>query len=110
MTEFDHWIERWQQGMTGWHRTETNPRLLDHATDSLPDAFLLIPDGKPYSVVRASVPGTSDSDEARLQASIPTTARVERKGPTVNVTYFGEPKFEPIKPIVSNSSPFPVMT
>ncbi|MDA7948167.1 MAG: hypothetical protein MPJ78_11910 [Hyphomicrobiaceae bacterium] len=67
------------------------------ASDSLPDAFQLIPDGQPYSVVRASIPGTSESDEARLQASIPTTARVSRKGPTVNVTYFGEPEFKPIK-------------
>ena len=67
------------------------------ATDSLPDAFLLIPDGQPYSVVRSSIPGTSESDEARLQAAIPTTARVDRKAVTVDVTYFGEPKFEPIK-------------
>ncbi len=67
------------------------------ATDSLPDAFQLIPDGQPYSLVRSSIPGTSESEEARLQASIPTTARVERKAVTVNVTYFGEPKFEPIK-------------
>lgn len=36
MTEFDHWIERWRQGMTGWHRDEVNPRLLQHGADCLP--------------------------------------------------------------------------
>ena len=44
------------------------------ASENLPQDFRNIPDGEPYSVVRASVPGTSESEEARLLASIPTTA------------------------------------
>ncbi len=67
------------------------------ASNSLPDDFRRIPGGEPYSIVRASVPGTSESDEARLKASIPTKARVDRKKVTVKVTYFGEPKFVRIK-------------
>ena len=38
------------------------------------------------------LPGTSESEEARLQASIPTTARVSRSDVTVDVTYFGDPE------------------
>lgn len=66
------------------------------ASENLPDDFRNIPDGQPYSIVRASVPGTSESEEARLQASIPTTARVSRSDVSVDVTYFGDPKFERI--------------
>lgn len=67
------------------------------ASEDLPQDFRNIPDGEPYSVVRASVPGTSESEEARLLASIPTTARVSRSDATVEVTYFGDPKFERIE-------------
>ncbi|WP_136658055.1 hypothetical protein [Nitratireductor sp. XY-223] len=66
------------------------------ASENLPADFRNIPDGEPYSIVRASVPGTSESEEARLLASIPTTARVNRSEVTVDVTYFGDPKFERI--------------
>ena len=66
------------------------------ASDSLPDDFRLIPDGQPFSLVRASVPGTSESEEARVRAAVPTTARVDRKAVTVDVTYYGDPKFERI--------------
>ncbi|MCY6383244.1 hypothetical protein [Hoeflea prorocentri] len=66
------------------------------ASENLPDDFRNIPDGEPYSIVRASVPGTSESQEARLTASIPTTARVSRSDVSVDVTYFGDPKFERI--------------
>jgi hypothetical protein len=80
-----------------WFKTSDLQGSWTFATDSLPDDFRLIPDGQPYSVVRASVPGTSESEEARLQAAIPTTARVDRKKVTVDVTYYGDPKFERIK-------------
>ncbi|MEX3011809.1 hypothetical protein [Hoeflea sp. TYP-13] len=63
------------------------------ASENLPQDFLKIPDGQPYSIVRASVPGTSESEEARLLAAIPTTARVDRSEVTVDVTYFGDPEF-----------------
>lgn len=68
------------------------------ATPNLPDDFQNIPDDVPYYHVRASVPGTSESAEARLKASIPQMARVSTDGSvTVDVTYSGEPKFEPIE-------------
>lgn len=80
-----------------WFKTDNLQGSWRFASDSLPGDFQRLPDGQPYSVVRASVPGTSESDEARLQAAIPTTARVDRKTVTVDVTYFGDPKFERIK-------------
>lgn len=80
-----------------WFKTENLKGSWRFASDSLPGDFQRLPDGQPYSIVRASVPGTSESDEARLQAAIPTTARVDRKTVTVDVTYFGDPKFERIK-------------
>ena len=45
----------------------------------------------------SSVPGTSESAEARLKASIPTTARVEAGSITPTVAYAGEPQFAPIE-------------
>ena len=79
-----------------WFKTTDLQGSWTFASDSLPEDFQRLPDGQPYSVVRASVPGTSESEEARLQASIPTTARVDRNSVTVDVTYYGDPKFERI--------------
>jgi hypothetical protein len=68
------------------------------ATTSLPTGFLSIPDDASYSAVRASIPGTSEAAEARLKASIPKLARVLTDGSVkVEVSYNGEPKFEPIE-------------
>ncbi len=68
------------------------------ATPDLPEDFLNLPDGAPYSAVRASIPGTSESAMARLRASIPKLARVSTDGSLkVDVHYNGEPKFEPIE-------------
>jgi hypothetical protein len=67
------------------------------ATPTLPADFQEIADDAPYYQVRASVPGTSESAEARLKASIPQMARVSTDGSvTVDVAYSGDPKFEPI--------------
>jgi len=67
------------------------------ATPTLPPDFQEIADDAPYYQVRASVPGTSESAEARLKASIPQMARVSTDGSvTVDVAYSGDPKFEPI--------------
>lgn len=68
------------------------------ATTNLPDDFRKIPDDAPYYTVRASVPNTSESDEARLKAMIPQMARVETDGSvTAEVTYAGDPEFTPIE-------------
>lgn len=67
-------------------------------TANLPEDFQRVPDDAPYAAVRASIPGTSESAEARLRASIPKMARVATDGSVkVEVSYSGEPKFEPIE-------------
>jgi len=67
----------------------------------LPAAFREIPvDGHPKSYVRASVPGTRESWEAALVASIPRTAEIVRGTEAalgIDVTYAGEPVFAPIE-------------
>lgn len=68
------------------------------ATPDLPKDFQNIPDDVPYYTVRASVPGTSEANEARLRAAIPELARVslaDIEPPTVS--YDGEPEFAPIE-------------
>ncbi|BCH31055.1 hypothetical protein MesoLjLc_29850 [Mesorhizobium sp. L-8-10] len=68
------------------------------ATPDLPQDFQNIPQDAPYYTVRSSVPGTSESAEARLKASIPEMARVSTDGSVkVDVAYSGDPKFEPIE-------------
>lgn len=76
-----------------WFRAADLSGPWSFATPDLPADFRRIPAGQPYSSVRASIPGTSESDEARLQASIPQTARVERNNVTIEVTYSGDPEF-----------------
>jgi hypothetical protein len=69
------------------------------ATTSLPDDFKRIPIDHPRSRVLASVPGTDQAIEAVLIASIPQTARVNRKelqAPEV-VYQGGTPEFKPIE-------------
>ncbi|MBK9528498.1 MAG: hypothetical protein IPO41_09320 [Acidobacteria bacterium] len=68
------------------------------ATPDLPGDFKSIPVEHPRSRVLASIPGTDQATEAVLQATIPTTATVDRtqlKAP--EVIYQGEPEFQPIK-------------
>jgi hypothetical protein len=66
-------------------------------THTLPDAFAQIPASGPRSEVRASVPGTVEARMAVLEASIPATKTVAAgSAPPVQVTYAGDPKFEPI--------------
>jgi len=67
------------------------------ATPDLPVDFQFIPTDKPYYTVRASVPGTSEANEARLRASIPEVARINVNAIEVPVIeYGGEPEFAPI--------------
>jgi hypothetical protein len=67
------------------------------ATPDLPADFRNIPEDAPYYAVRSSIPGTSESAEARLKASIPTTARVEAGSITPVVAYTGDAQFAPIE-------------
>jgi len=69
------------------------------ATTSLPDDFKSIPLDHPRSRALASVPGTDQAIEAVLLASIPQTARVNKKGlKAPDVVYqAGSPDFKPIE-------------
>jgi hypothetical protein len=67
------------------------------ATPTLPAEFKQIPLEHPRSRVLASVPGTTQAAEAVLLASVPQTARVNRKEvKPPDVKYQGDPKFEQI--------------
>ncbi|MTI18780.1 hypothetical protein E1162_16155 [Rhodobacteraceae bacterium RKSG542] len=67
------------------------------ATTDLPQDFLQIPADAPYYSVRSSVPGTSESAEARLLANIPSKARVELGSVQPDVVFAGDPDFQPIE-------------
>ncbi len=63
----------------------------------LPDAFSKIPADSAMAAVRASVPNTIEARFAALESSLPTnTVTPVGKGPDVEVSYAGDPKFEPI--------------
>jgi hypothetical protein len=68
------------------------------ATPSLPDDFKKIPVEHGRSRVLASVPGTDQAAEAVLLASIPQTARVNKKElKAPEVGFQGDPQFQPIE-------------
>jgi hypothetical protein len=57
-----------------------------------------VPIEHPRSRVRASVPGTTEANEAVLLAQVPQTARVNRKEVKApEVAYQGDPQFQPIE-------------
>jgi hypothetical protein len=67
------------------------------ASLTLPADFQKIPLEHDRSRVLASVPGTDQAAEAVLLASIPQTARVDKKAVQApDVKYQGEPEFQPI--------------
>lgn len=67
------------------------------SSDALPAAFTSIPKGSEKDGVLVSVAGTEAAEEAIVDASIPQTAKVDRKTVTCTVTYDGNPKFVPIE-------------
>jgi hypothetical protein len=68
------------------------------ATPNLPPDFKKIPLEHPRSRVLASVPGTDQANEAVLLATIPQTARVNKKElKPPDVEYDGDPKFQKIE-------------
>jgi hypothetical protein len=68
------------------------------ATPSLPEEFKDIPVEHPRSRVLASVPGTAQAMEGVVLASIPRTARVNKKQlKAPDVAYKGTPEFKPIE-------------
>ena len=101
-TEADVFVDKagkqWYVLLSGrWFRAPKLDGPWTFATPDLPADFQNIPEDAPYYAVRASVPGTSESAEARLKASIPTTARVETGSITPTVAYAGDAQFAPIE-------------
>ncbi len=81
-----------------WFKAATLDGPWTFATPTLPPDFAQIPVEHPRSRVLASVPGTRQAREAVLLASIPRTARVNRKETKApEVIYQGEPQFKPIE-------------
>lgn len=66
------------------------------AANALPADFARIPAGSPKASVLASVAGTEPANNAALDAAIPQTAAIQRTAPGPDVTYDGDPKFEPV--------------
>lgn len=80
-----------------WFKSATLDGPWISATGDLPGDFGKIPATHVKAEVRASVPGTSEAQDAVLLASVPRKARVNRSSLTLAITYDGEPKFEPIE-------------
>lgn len=64
--------------------------------DRIPAGFAKIPAESSAGDVRPSVPGTTEAEDAVLDAQIPQTQAVDRKSAKLEVQYDGAPKFEPI--------------
>lgn len=68
------------------------------ASKNLPADFRKIPDDDAAAFVKASVPGTTETRDAVLLASIPTkTVTTKADPPQVQVAYEGPPKFQAIE-------------
>jgi hypothetical protein len=65
-------------------------------SDKLPDDFANIPKGSDKDAVLANVAGTDAAEDARVNAAVPQTARVDRRTAVVKVEYDGAPVFNPI--------------
>jgi hypothetical protein len=67
------------------------------ASDKLPADFAKIPDGSDKDGVLSNVAGTDAAEEAKIDAEIPQTAKVDRRTATVSVQYDGPPQFHTIE-------------
>lgn len=80
-----------------WYRAPTlNGPWTYVEADKLPPDFAKIPEGSDKDGVLANVAGTDESREAVLDASIPQTAKVDRKTATTKIDYDGDPAFESV--------------
>lgn len=67
------------------------------APEQLPGDFAKIPEGSEKDGVLSSVAGTTAAQEARVDAEIPQTAKVDRSSAKAEVQYDGSPEFERIE-------------
>jgi len=82
------------------------------AAGNLPADFALIPPDHATAPVRAAVPGTPQAREAVIANSVPQVATVTRSAASLEITYDGEPSFQPIAGTSLQSavnSPVPVI-
>jgi len=63
---------------------------------NLPGDFALIPPDHSTAPVRAAVPGTPQAREAVIANGVPQVATVTRSAASLEITYDGEPSFQPI--------------
>lgn len=66
-------------------------------SDKLPADFAKIPKGTEKDGVLVSVAGTPEAADAKIDAQVPQTAKVDRKTAKCEVTYDGAPKFTAIE-------------
>lgn len=82
------------------------------AAGKLPGDFALIPPDHATAPVRAAVAGTPQAREAVIANSVPQVATVTRSAASLEITYDGEPVFQPIAGTSLQSavnSPVPVI-
>jgi hypothetical protein len=78
----------------------------------LPPDFAMIPDDSPKENVKASVPGTTQAQEAAIAATIPQTATVDRSKARFTPVYNGAPVLQPVQDtqlMYVVNSPYPVI-
>jgi len=63
----------------------------------LPDDFAKIPDSDTKENVKASVPGTSQAQEALIANSVPTTSKIDRMEAKLVLEIDGAPQLKPIE-------------
>ncbi len=80
-----------------WYRAPGIDSPLRFCTNDLPEDFARIPPDHTCGRVRFCVPGTPEAKEAVITAHIPRTIRVKRAGTTLDVSFIGSPRFEPIE-------------
>jgi hypothetical protein len=81
-----------------WYRARTLQRGPWEyvAAGNLPGDFALIPPDHATAPVRAAVPGTPQAREAVIANSVPQVATVTRSAASLEITYDGDPSFQPI--------------
>ena len=80
-----------------WFRAPKLEGPWSEASSDLPADFAKIPDDSPLAFVKATVPGTEEAIDAVMLASVPQSTYVDStKPPTLDVTYKGDPDFQPI--------------
>ena len=81
-----------------WYATTSLDGPWTHvAPEDLPAAFADIPPASEMGHLLVSVPGTEAANEAVLDNQIPQTAAISRSEASLDVTYDGQPEFEPIE-------------